>query len=398
MTRQHIVIMLIGAAAIAAIVAVAVRIILTQPAPPQVAHNMVEAFDGLHFHQPVELFEWVDGKIAVVEQFGIIRAHEPESRKSQIILDLSDVVDCCFGEAGMLGAALTPNIAHPHLYIYYMPAVENEEGEGALGRLSRFTIIEGRALRESELIILEVPQDLQFHNGGALRFGPDGMIYLGLGDDCAAPHLPQILECVAKTAQSLASLRGSIIRIDVEGASSARPYRVPADNPFVSVEGARPEIYASGLRNPWRMAFDEKGRLFVGDVGRIVEEEVSLVTAGANLGWPYFEGNACIVEAALCEEFIAAEPPIAAYGRDDGCAIIGGTIHSRSGAFIYGDYCYGTVWALEEDAELGWQSIEIAQLPAGIRSFGQAHGAVYLLTRDGPIMRLSDALPLDNAQ
>ena len=203
------------------------------------------------------------------------------------------------------------------------------------------------------------------------------MLFLGIGDDNQAHDAPD-----------LQSLRGKIIRIDVRGATMERPYRIPDDNPLLATPDARPEIWAWGLRNPWRMSFDTEGRLWVGDVGADLEEEISLVMPGADLGWPLIEGTYCHGEQRACDA-LDATPPVATYGRDQGCAIIGGIHRPATGAYLFGDLCSGRIWMLEEGGETGWSMREIARAGRQILSFGRgADGEVYILTEGGPILSL----------
>lgn len=337
--------------------------------------NAVPAFNGRVFDQPVELFPWPGGGLAVVERRGTIGIHDPDGT-SRPALDLSDRTVAVI-EQGLLGAALDPRFDRfPFLYVYYNPVVA--DGERVPGRLSRFPVVDGRVNANAELIILEIALRSAGHNGGALRFGPDGMLYLGIGKAGKqdAPQSPD-------------DLLGKIVRIDVRGATAERPYRIPPDNPFVGEEDAHPEIWARGLRQPWRMGFDAEGRLWVGDVGEGLEEELSLVTPGANLGWPVFEGTRCNEGERACAALADAVPPAVSYGRGLGCAIIAGVQAPAIGAYLFGDFCSGRIWALEGDAETGWSMREIARAGRHILAFGRgADGEVYALTRDGPILRL----------
>ena len=212
----------------------------------------------------------------------------------------------------------------------------------------------------------------------------------------------------------LESLHGKIIRIDVRGASAEQPYRIPRDNPMLAVPDARPEIWAYGLRNPWRMAFDlHDGSLWVADVGHDAEEEVSIATAGANLGWPIFEGSDCldftdevsrfygIASGYQCSEVEDVTAPIISYELTHAtCAIIGGVVYRGAeiswlqGLYLFGDFCSGQVWALNPDANEGRQLVQIADLNLPLSSFGtDADGEVYALTFGGPILRLVEADP-----
>ena len=303
----------------------------------------------------------------------------------------------------MFSAALDPQFQDfPFLYVWYRAIADNSFGEGApgfVGRLVRFRIERGIALRGSELAVIDVDQPKERHLGGAIRFGADGMLYLGIGDNSAY-----------NDAQSLNNLRGKVIRIDVRGANVERPYLVPPDNPFVSAPNARSEICALGLRNPWRMAFDlqNPANLFVADVGSQTREEVSIATADANFGWT-------LCEADICKDWVSPAtlanlaPPAIAYGRDIGCAVIGGvTVPWLDDGFIFGDLCSRRVYSLErdippdtaqavhQDSPQAWRMREIADLSQSTRhiiAFGAgADGSVYVLPRTGAILRLDPSM------
>ena len=357
-----------------------------------------EAFGGAEFESPVDIFPWPSGGLAVVDRTGVIAAHhdDPNAPPPHPILDLTDEVVCCPDESGMLSAALDPQFDEfPFLYVWYSAAQDDaasEETPGAVGRLTRFRVNRGAALKDSALVLLEEYLPEHKRRGGDILFGADGMLYLGIGDNTTTHD-----------AQALDSLRGKIIRIDVRGATAERPYRIPPDNPFVDNPNARPEIWAYGMRNPWRMDFDpaNPARLFVADVGEHAKDEVSIATAGANLGWPLCEADICkeSLDPARAANLI---PPAVAYGVGDrGCAIIGGhVVPWLDNAFIFGDLCSRRVWLLErnssptnlEDRSQAWRMREIANLSESTRSitaFGAAaDGSVYVLPRTGAILRL----------
>ena len=345
--------------------------------------RLSEAFGGVEFEQPVELFPLPSGRFAVVERKGLIAAHsdDPNAAPPQTMLDLTDKTICCKGESGMFSAALDPQFEKfPFLYVYYRTVSEHAYGDdmhGIAGRLARFRMKDGQAVRDSELTILDVAQPDKWHYGGAIRFGSDGMLYLGIGDNGSA-----------EKAQRLDTLLGKIIRIDVRGATSEQPYRAPPDNPFINHPEARPEIWAYGLRNPWRMDFAPDGRLFIADVGDGTQEEVSLAAAGANLAWPMCEGSACEDGVEADDDGLTA--PIYTYGREIGCVIIGGVTAPRlNNGFVFGDHCGGQVWLLEQDGRSNWRTRALAQTERRILSFGiDADGLVYVLTYGKPIMRL----------
>ena len=326
------------------------------------------------------MFLWPDSSTAVVELSGSISPYTAAGA-ARLILDLTAQTSRAEHEWGMLSAALDPNFDQfPFLYVYYHRKSGNAAGSGSpvTARLSRFPIVDGSAVPQDELTILELSERAKSHQGGAIRFGPDGMLYLGLGDNKTPANAP-----------SLATLNGKIIRIDVRSASAAQPYRIPADNPFAATPGARPEIWAYGLRNPWRMSFDRQGRLWVGDVGEKDAEELSLVSAGDNMGWPVFEGTLCRADAHTCGAS-AAVAPLIDYSGDVGCAITGVVAGSRyENTVLYGDLCTGHVWALTGSPGAGWQTRQILYTIYPILSMNtDADGNVYLLTPGRPILRL----------
>ena len=274
---------------------------------------------------------------------------------------------------------------NPFLFVYYSPRGES------MTRLSRFRIVQGQAFVEAELVIIEIPQPYSNHNGGAIRFGPDGMLYLGLGDGGAAND-PQ------GHGQNRETLLGTIIRIEVNDIDTATPYRIPTDNPFLGIAGVRPEIWAFGLRNPWRMAFDqETGLLWAGDVGQDRVEEIVIVRAGENHGWNVFEGDECFRSDDDCAALTDAIAPVGTYGHDEGCSVTGGMVYRGNalrhlqGVYIFSDFCSGTIWGLwpDDSAETGWARETILESGELIASFAvDDDGEVYVLVFGGPILKL----------
>ena len=341
----------------------------------------VPILNGYQFNQPIEMLPLPDGSLLVAEQRGYItRFVEEDGEIEQSgILDLTESIRYG-GEEGLLSVALHPNLEdEPYLYVYYSPA------DARVTRLSRFRLVLGSALMASELVIIEVPQPYSNHNGGAVRFGPDGMLYLGYGDGGAAND-PQ------GHGQNRETLLGTIIRIDVNGIDTTTPYRIPPDNPFLGVAGVRPEIWAYGLRNPWRMAFDsETGDLWVGDVGQNRIEEVAIVAAGENHGWNVFEGDECFRSEDACESLTDAVAPVATYTHDDGCSVTGGEVYrgsaipGLSGHYVFGDYCSGKIWSIAPDGAME----QWLELDDSIASFAVDNdGEIYVLVFNGPILKL----------
>ncbi len=339
------------------------------------------------FLWPLELFPWPSGGLALAERDGLITLCRRTpvlfcpGELAQPILDLRERVDCCADDFGLQSAALDPNFDQfPYLYVYY-----NARGEQHKIRLSRFPVAGGYVDSAAELVILELPMPGRWHFGGSIRFGPDGMLYLGIGDNTTSQN-----------GQDLTTLRGKIIRIDVREASPEQPYLIPEDNPFRATPGVRPEIWAYGLRNPWRMSFDPAGRLWVGDPGERLLEEVSIAAAGDNLGWRVFEGDQCRTGEPECAALPDAVPPVVTYDRDEGCAVIwggqyqGAALPELTGSLLFGDFCSGQVWVVEGNAAAGWQKRLIGNTGAPILSFGSDEaGELYALSVNQPILTLS---------
>ena len=376
--------------------------------PPYQKLRLARIHPAHSLSQPTDTFPWTSDGIAVVDRLGIIDVYTDNSPPKTMI-DLRDIVDTEGGFFGLLSAAPDPNFTDsPFLYAYYTLRETRSAEANAWMRLARYPVVDGRAVLEEELVILDFSLPMPAyghygsgHYGGSIRFGLDGMLYLSIGDaDC--------FEC----PQNLDNLYGKIIRIDVRGASADEPYRIPLDNPFLDDPNARPEIWAYGMRNPWRMTIDpETGSLWVGDVGHDSEEEVSIATAGANLGWPIYEGSRCLtIDESItihygidtgyaCTDLEDVTQPIVSYGHmSDKCAVVGGIVYRGSeipwlnGAYLFGDYCSGQLWALDGDAEAGWRTIQIGDLPFPLSSLAaDATGEVYVLTFGGPVLRLVDS-------
>jgi glucose/arabinose dehydrogenase len=242
-------------------------------------------------------------------------------------------------------------------------------------------------------VLLEVAQPFVNHNGGQILFGPDGMLYIGFGDGGSArdPH---------GNGQNRGTLLGKLLRIDVGGRSGNLPYRIPPDNPFVGQAGTREEIWALGLRNPWRFSFDPETRaLWAADVGQNTKEEIDVIQKGGNYGWAVMEGFDCLGGGSNCDRsgFIA---PVFEYptGQAGNCSVTGGFVYrgqaipALRSAYVYGDYCSGRVWALRYD---GTRVTEQAQLADGnimISSFAvDAAGEIYALQHaaNGGIFKLT---------
>jgi glucose/arabinose dehydrogenase len=334
------------------------------------------------FEQPLYLTHANDGsgRLFVVEQAGVVKILRGNTTAEAPFLDIVERVGSSGNEQGLLSIAFHPNYANNGLFF------ANYTDRSGNTVISRFRATGDTADPASEEILLEIDQPYPNHNGGLLKFGPDGYLYIGMGDGGSGGD-PQ------NYAQNLESLLGKMLRIDVNGNP---PYSIPATNPFAQ-GGGRSEIWAVGLRNPWRYAFDRQtGDLWIGDVGQNKLEEINFQpagVAGVNYGWKPLEGSECYVDN--CDPN-AYTPPAIDYGRDKGCSVTGGyvyrgnTLPGLQGWYLYGDYCTGTIWMLRNDGA-GWQN-QVAIDADGVRitSFGEdAAGELYVVDRGGTIWRVA---------
>lgn len=336
--------------------------------------------------RPIVITNAADGsnRLFVATQRGVIHAFDnrPDVEKTSVFLDISDRVsyDDRQNEEGLLGFAFHPQYkTNGEFFIYY-----TTKKEPHVSIISRFKVSSddpNRAMAASEEEVLRIPQPYWNHNGGTIAFGPDGYLYVGLGDGGAGndPH---------KNAQNLGTLLGSILRIDVNTKSADRAYGIPADNPFVNRDGARPEIYAYGLRNIWRMAFDrETGHLWASDVGQNLWEEINIVRKGGNYGWNLREAAHPFGQDGVDARDDLIEP-IWEYDHEVGKSITGGNVYrgkklpGLAGHYLYGDYVTGRLWALNYDSAAGNLVGNYAlhsDEPLAVISYGEDEaGEVYL--------------------
>lgn len=293
-------------------------------------------------------------------------------------------------EEGLLGIAVSPDFeSDGYVYLYYTAA----EGQDR-SVISRFSVTgSGADIRldpESELVILDVPQPHANHNGGSMQFGPDGMLYIALGDggDAGDP---------VGYAQDTGILLGSILRIDVSVSTEEQPYAIPPDNPFVDVDDADGEIFAYGFRNPWRISFDqETGDLWAGDVGQDAIEEVDLVETGGNYGWNIMEGFSCYNSDDCDQEGL--ELPVIDYEHaGQHCSVTGGYVArgpdagTLEGWYVYADYCSGATWALPAaESDSRPEPVVLRESGPEISGFAEAlDGRLFMLGFDGTIYRVT---------
>ena len=365
------------------------------PTPQPLRTMRVErAFPNLNFQRLTNLVQPDDGHdhIFVTEQAGSIRVflNDQRATKADIFLDITDRVKEADNEEGLLGLAFDPDYKNNgYFYVYYSAAGPRRSV------VSRFSVSKGdpkMADPDSEFVIMEILQPFGNHNGGQLAFGPDGYLYIGLGDGGGGGD-------PGGNGQNTGTLLGSILRIDVRRVSDDKNYRVPPDNPFVGVTGAREEIWAYGLRNPWRFSFDEHtGFLWVGDVGQSSWEEIDVVKKGLNYGWNIMEGRHCFSPRTDCEE-AGLELPLVEYSLSAGnCSAIGGYVYrgrgipSLLGAYVYGDFCSGNIWGLRYDGELVTEQMLLVDSDLLVTSFGQDLARnLYILSRNDGIYHLVTA-------
>ena len=302
------------------------------------------------------------GRIFVVEQGGTIRIVQDGDLIPTPFLDISDRL-VAGGEQGLLGLAFHPDYEdNGRFFVNYTDL----NGDTIVARYS-VTRDPNVADPGSEGVLLQVAQPFANHNGGHLVFGEDGYLYVGLGDGGSGGD-------PMGNGQSLGTLLGKLLRIDVD---SGIPYGIPDDNPFAGRDDARPEIWAYGLRNPWRFSFDATTQdLWVADVGQNEFEEVNhtKAKAGLNFGWNAMEGRNCFAEPE-CDEG-GKVLPVTGYSHDAGCSITGGHVYrgsespSLEGVYVFGDYCSGTLWGIDASATSFVEPSELAQTELSVSSFG----------------------------
>ncbi|MFN2392763.1 MAG: PQQ-dependent sugar dehydrogenase [Pyrinomonadaceae bacterium] len=323
-------------------------------------------------------------RLFVVQQGGIIKVVQPSSNVATDFLNITPKVLCC-GERGLLGLAFHPQFtSNGYFFVNY-----TRIGDGATVIARYKTTDNTNALGDpnSERIVLVIPQPFANHNGGMIEFGPDGYLYIGMGDGGSAND-PQ------NNAQNINSLLGKFLRItpDVSGNNANPAYTVPTDNPFVGVNGAD-EIYAVGMRNPFRWSFDRGGtrQLWAGDVGQGALEEVDIITKGGNYGWRVYEGTQCTnLDPALCNPNNFT-PPIFQYSHTSGrCSVTGGYVYRGTqralpdGAYTYADYCTGEIWMWYNN-----QQILLQDTTRNVSSFGEDEdGELYVVGLGGTVEKI----------
>lgn len=325
-----------------------------------------------------------DDRLFVVEQAGRIRIIDGTGLRPQPFLDITERVGSG-GERGLLSVAFRPDYAQSgEFFIDYTDRSGNT-------RIERYTVSADPDVADpaSGRIVLGVDQPFPNHNGGLVTFGPDGMLYIGLGDGGSGGD-PQ------GNGQNRSTLLGSILRIDI----TVEPFAVPADNPFVGEASARPELWATGLRNPWRFSFDEPGgHLYIADVGQNQYEEVNVVdrSAGAiNYGWSVMEASHCFGSPSCAMAGLTL--PVLEYDHGDGCSVTGGYVYRGSsipgitGHYFYSDYCSGWIRSFRYTAGEAVEQTDWGLDAGRVLSFGRdSSGEIYVLNSAGVVYRIAAA-------
>ena len=351
------------------------------PLPPGMPTSIVHAGDG-------------SGRLFVSSKQGRISIYDSSGLRPTPFLDIRSKVTFN-GERGLLGLAFDPNyVANGRFYVSYT----NLQGNIVIARYSVSSADPNVAIA-SELVLLTIPHPLLNHYGGQLQFGPDGYLYIGIGDGGGEADPDG-------NGQRLNTLLGKILRIDVDPAFS---YAIPSNNPFVSTTGARPEIWAYGLRNPWRFSFDrDTGDLFIADVGEHFMEEVNFQAAGdpggQNYGWRITEGSRCF-ETLFCNR-TGLTPPVMEYDHGRGCSVIGGyryrgtAVPGLAGTYLFADYCFGPVWGARRASNGSWAFSLLMVTETFITTFGEDEDGevyvgdgnhVYKIVTGPPALSVSDA-------
>lgn len=355
-------------------------------------YRLKQVFNDIPFHDPLAILQAPGQKNTwyVVEKAGrVLRiVGVGKNSKTSVFADIRDRVESGPNEAGLLGMAFDPNFSkNGQVYLSY-----TRRGNPLVSVLSRFWSHDGgkSVQTQKEEILLRIPQPYTNHNGGNVQFGHDGYLYYGLGDGGSGGD-PE------GNGQNTQTLLGALLRIDVSNVHGVKGYRIPKGNPFVN-GGGRPEIYAYGLRNPWRWSFDRQtGDLWLADVGQNSWEEVDRVVVGGNYGWNLKEGKHCY--SGDCKKPGLIDP-VFEYSHRDGCSITGGYVYrgaaipSLQGTYLFGDYCRGTIWGVNADivSTMNLSAVNrrvLFRTDMNISSFGEDNeGEIYVVDLKGRIFKI----------
>ena len=334
------------------------------------------------------------GRLLIVEKVGRIRIVEDGKLLDTPFLDISAKVSLS-SEQGLLGLAFTPD--YPNSGTFYVNYT-NKIGDTVIARFAVSSGDPNQADPASELPILQLDQPAPNHNGGMLAFGPDGYLWIGMGDGGAANDR-------FGNGQNPQTLLAKLLRINVNS-DPDEPYTIPPDNPWVTADwngqDVRNEIWAVGLRNPWRWSFDRQTHdLWIADVGQNMIEEINVVpnapaTGGLNFGWPIMEGKSCF-QTENCDQ-TGLTLPVTDYRHEGNCSVTGGYVYrggahpAWNGVYFYGDYCSGRIWALAPDGSGGWTTLQLAQFPIALSSFGEDEAGELYVTDlyGGTVYRMTE--------
>jgi glucose/arabinose dehydrogenase len=344
------------------------------------------------FDSPVLATNAADGsqRLFIVEKPGRVRVLQNAEMLASPFLDITDRVGSRANEQGLLGLAFPPNFSETgHFFVNYTDLSGNTV-------ISRFTVPSDSVTADptSETIVLRIQQPAPNHNGGNLAFGPEGYLYVGTGDGGASNDR-------FANGQNPSSLLGKMLRLDVTTDPTV-PYSIPSDNPWVTADwqgvDVRDEVWALGLRNPWRYSFDAKtGDLWIADVGQNQYEEINFVEAGApggiNFGWPIMEASHCFNSAECNQESLHL--PVLEYDHAGSCSVTGGHVYrgqayaALEGVYFFADYCSGTIWAAYPTQHGDWQTAPMLETGMNISSFGvDENGEIYAVAYGGDVSRI----------
>jgi glucose/arabinose dehydrogenase len=365
------------------------------PAPPAappapsgpLVLTLTPVLSGLN--SPVDLQNAADGtgRLFVVEQQGQIRIISNNSLVPTPFLDITSLVDFG-GEKGLLGLAFHPAYTQNRRFFVNYDRVASGQMQTVIAEFQTSASNPNQADPNSQRILFTVNQPFPNHKGGQLAFGPDGFLYIGLGDGGSAGD-------PLGNAQNRRVLLGKMLRIDVDHTSPGLQYAIPSDNPFLNGVD-RGEVWAYGLRNPWRFSFDvSSGRLFAADVGQDKFEEIDILQKGGNFGWNIMEGLHCFKPSSGCN-MTGLILPITEYDHSQGDAVIGGYVYRGaaiprlSGTYLFSDFESGTIWGLTENSSGQWTRSQLIAGGRNISSFGRDEaGELYVLDYSGSLLRIT---------
>ncbi len=364
-------------------------ILLATVSPALAAIQLQPVLTGLS--SPVYVTHAHDGtnRLFIVEQGGAIKLLQPGATTPTVFLDItSKVLSPPNSEQGLLGLAFHPQYAtNRRFFVNY---TRRPDGATVIAEY-RASVSDPNTADTTEMVVLTILQPFSNHNGGMIEFGPDGFLYIGMGDGGSGND-------PGNRAQNINDLLGKMLRINIDVPSGGLPYSSPADNPFFGATPGLDEIYAVGFRNPFRFSFDRGGtrQLYAGDVGQNAREEIDIITLGGNFGWRVFEGTLCTNnDPGLCDSanFV---PPIAEYDHSGGrCSVIGGYVYRGTkstfpmGSYIYGDFCTGEIFHLFPAIGGGTQSV-LLDTTMSISSFGENEaGEIFVVDLGGAVFQIS---------